>query len=108
MIGELIALASSVVIASGVIISKKLTVRVTALPLQTMRCWFGAIFMLIVLFIMGRGGELMHIRFNNNGLDGRVYFDWYPTLFWRNRPYCGVLIRHLQGGIMKGRAKSND
>ncbi|MFC1885937.1 DMT family transporter [Thermodesulfobacteriota bacterium] len=61
MLGELLAIISSVLIALGVVLNKKLTAEIEALALQTVRCWAAALFFLIVFFLMGRGGELIGI-----------------------------------------------
>ena len=61
MIGEISALSSALAIASSAVISKSLISKIAALPLQTMRCWFGAIFLIAVATIMGRIAQLTHI-----------------------------------------------
>lgn len=68
MIGEICALASAVAIGLAAIISKKLTATITPLPLQTVRAWFGAVFLLILLPSMGRGGELLQLPWHLMGL----------------------------------------
>ena len=68
MIGEISALASAVAIGLAAIISKKLTATITPLPLQTVRAWFGAVFLLILLPSMGRGGELLQLPWHLMGL----------------------------------------
>ena len=61
MIGEISALSSTLAIASSAVISKSLVSRITALPLQTMRCCFAAIFLIAVVSIIGRVTELAQI-----------------------------------------------
>ena len=61
MIGEISALSSTLAIASSAIISKSLVSRIAALPLQTMRCCFAAIFLIAVISIIGRVTELAQI-----------------------------------------------
>ncbi len=68
MIGEISALSSALAIAASSIISKSLTSRITALPLQTMRCWSAAIFLIAVTSIMGRITQLTQIPLPLMGL----------------------------------------
>jgi len=68
MVGEISALASAVAIGLAAIISKKLTATLTPLPLQTVRAWFGAVFLLILLPSLGRGGELLQLPWYLMGL----------------------------------------
>ena len=61
MLGEISAFCSSLVIACSAVISRSLAVFITARPLQTMRAWFGAIFLLIVLSAIGKMDQLAEI-----------------------------------------------
>ena len=61
MLGEISALAAALTIAFSAIISRSLAVLIDARPLQTIRAWFGAIFVFLMLAIFGRTGELTQI-----------------------------------------------
>ena len=68
MIGEISALSSALAIASSAVISKSLVSKIAALPLQAMRCWSAAIFLIAVTSVMGRITELAHIPLPLMGL----------------------------------------
>ena len=68
MIGEISALASSLAIAGSAVLSKSLLGKITPLPLQTMRCWFGTIFLVAGCFILGKTTELAHVPWLPTGL----------------------------------------
>lgn len=70
MLGELSALAAALTIAFSAIISRSLAVLINARPLQTIRAWFGAIFVLLMLAIFGRTGELTQIPLRLIGFMG--------------------------------------
>ena len=61
MIGEICALVASLVIASSSVLSKSLTGRIKALPLQTMRSWFGFLFLITACFITGKVAQLTNV-----------------------------------------------
>ena len=61
MIGEICALIGSLVIASSSVISKSLTGKIKALPLQTMRSWFGFLFLIVACFVVGNVAQLTHV-----------------------------------------------
>ncbi|MFC1953961.1 DMT family transporter [Chloroflexota bacterium] len=61
MLGEIIALIASLAIAASSIISKSLTPKIAALSLQTMRSWYGSIFLVVVCFSLGKADELTRI-----------------------------------------------
>lgn len=68
MIGEIIAVGSALAIASSAVISKSLTARISPLLLQTMRSWFGGVFLLTVCLVTGRAYQLTHIPWLLAGL----------------------------------------
>lgn len=68
MIGAIIALGSALAIAVSAIISKSLTAKIAALPLQTLRCWVGSAFLMVVLLLLGRTAQLTHISLPVMGL----------------------------------------
>ena len=68
MIGEISALASALAIAGSAVLSKSLLAKFAALPLQTMRSWFGALMLLALSVFLGRADELTHISWLLIGL----------------------------------------
>jgi len=61
MIGEICALIASLVIASSSVLSKSLTGKIKALPLQTMRSWFGFLFLIVAFFVLGKVTQLPNV-----------------------------------------------
>lgn len=61
MLGELSALAAALTIAFSAIIARSLAVFIDARPLQTMRAWFGGIFIFIIIPIFGKTGQIAEI-----------------------------------------------
>jgi len=61
MAGALVALGSALAIALSAVIARSLTVFITPRPLQTMRAWVGALFLFIVVPIIGKAGEVFAV-----------------------------------------------
>ena len=61
MLGEISALGSALTVAASAVISKSLTGKIGAMPIQTARSWFGSVFLIAVLFMVGRADELAHM-----------------------------------------------
>jgi transporter family protein len=62
MLGELSALASALTIAASAVIARSLAAFISARPFQTMRAFFGALFLIILLPLIGRAGEIFEVR----------------------------------------------
>lgn len=62
MLGELSALASALTIAASAVIARSLATFISARPFQTMRAFFGGLFVLILLPLLGRAGEIFEVR----------------------------------------------
>ncbi len=60
-LGELSALGSALAIAASAVILRSLAVFITARPLQTMRAWFGTIFIFIIVLLLGKTSKLAEV-----------------------------------------------
>ena len=61
MLGELSALGAALAIAFSAVISRSLAAFIPPRPLQTMRAWFGTVFLFIAVPILGMAGQVFDI-----------------------------------------------
>ena len=63
MVGTGIALLTALAWAGSTTILKFLTAKIDAVPLNTLRLWIGSVIILSLVFIWGRGDDLIHTPF---------------------------------------------
>jgi len=61
VLGGISALDSALALAAGAVLAKFLTGKISPMPLQTMRSWFGGIFLIIVCLVVGRASQWTYI-----------------------------------------------